>query len=152
MQPIYDYLSSMGAWNWIFLGIILFVLETVMPGVYLLWFGVAAVIVGVLTFMFDVTLQWELILFGVVSMLTVLAVRRFAKTDVVASDEPDLNVRGQQYVGRIVTVETAISGGRGRVRVGDSMWSAEGPDMPIGAQARVTAVHGTVLRIEPFAH
>ena len=152
MQPIIDFIWGLGTWNWFFLGIILFVLETLMPGVYLLWFGLAAFIVGLIALGIDFSWQWQVIVFGVVSMLTVLAVRRFARSDVAASDQPDLNVRAQQYVGRIVTVESAIAGGRGRVRVGDSVWSAEGPDMPAGVQARVTAVHGTILRIEPVAH
>lgn len=150
MQAMSEFIWGLGTWNWFFLGIILFVLETLMPGVYLLWFGLAAFIVGLIALGIDFSWQWQVILFGVVSMLTVLAVRRFAKPDVASSDQPDLNIRGQQYVGRIVTVETAIQSGRGRVRAGDSVWSAEGPDMPIGAQARVTAVHGTVLKLEPI--
>ena len=65
------------------------------------------------------------------------------------SDEPDLNRRSAQLVGRVLAVEEAIAGGRGKVRAGDTLWPAEGPDMPAGAQARVTAVRGTVLLVEP---
>ncbi len=151
MQPIIDFFWGLGTWNWFFLGIILFVLETLLPGVYLLWFGLAAFIVGVIALGVDFSWQFQVIAFGVISMMTVLWVRRFARPDMAASDQPDLNIRGQQYIGRIVSVESAIEGGRGRVRVGDSVWSAEGPDMPIGSQARVVSVHGTVLKIEPFA-
>jgi membrane protein implicated in regulation of membrane protease activity len=58
---------------------------------------------------------------------------------------PELNIRGSQYVGRTVTVEVAISNGRGKVRVGDTMWTAEGPDTPVGTRVKVTGVNGTVL-------
>jgi membrane protein implicated in regulation of membrane protease activity len=68
---------------------------------------------------------------------------------VAISDLPDLNVRGQQYVGRAVVVEQAIENGRGKVRVGDTLWSAEGPDVPAGARVTVTGSKGTVLVVEP---
>ena len=152
MQPIAEFFWNLGAWNWFFLGVVLFVLETILPGVYLLWFGMAAGIVGVIAL--TITLSWQLqvIAFGLIAMATVVAVRRFARPDMVASDEPSLNERGQQYVGRIVTIEDAIANGRGRVRVGDTVWSAEGPDLPKGARATVKAVRGTVLLVEPVAN
>ena len=67
----------------------------------------------------------------------------------MTSDRPDLNVRGQQYVGRSVVVEQAIENGRGRVRVGDTLWSAEGPDTPAGTSVTVTGTRGTVLVVKP---
>ncbi len=64
------------------------------------------------------------------------------------SDQPDLNRRPEQLVGRVLQVEEAIVGGRGKVRAGDTLWPAEGPDMPAGAAARVAAVRDTVLVVE----
>ncbi len=74
--------------------------------------------------------------------------RRYAAPDVSGSDEPDLNLRAVQYVGRVVTVEEPISGGRGKVRVGDTVWAAQGSDAPKGARVKVTGTHGTVLVVE----
>jgi hypothetical protein len=64
------------------------------------------------------------------------------------SDLPDLNVRGQQYIGRSLVVEQAIQNGRGKVRLGDTLWSVEGPDAPAGSNVTVTGVRGTVLVVE----
>lgn len=64
------------------------------------------------------------------------------------SDQPDLNRRGAQHVGELVVVVEPLIGGRGRVRVRDGIWQAEGPDLPAGAKARVTGVRGTVLTVE----
>jgi hypothetical protein len=83
--------------------------------------------------------------FVLVSVAVVFWVKRFVRPDVAISDLPDLNVRGQQYVGRSVVVEQAIENGRGKVRVGDTLWSAEGPDAPAGARVTVTGSKGTVL-------
>lgn len=149
MQPIIDYLWSLGSWYWFLLAVVLFVLETMLPGVHLLWFGMAAVLVGFLALSTDMGWQWQVISFGVISFFTVIGVRRYARPEAVSSDQPDLNERGQQYVGRIVLVEEPIDGGRGRVRVGDTVWAAEGPDMPKGAHVKVMAARGTVLVVEP---
>jgi membrane protein implicated in regulation of membrane protease activity len=64
------------------------------------------------------------------------------------SDEPDLNARALQYVGRVVTVEQAIADGRGKVRVGDTVWNAQGTDAPQGARVRITGTNGTCLLVE----
>ena len=66
------------------------------------------------------------------------------------SDQPDLNRRGVQLVGRVLVVAEAIEGGRGKVRVGDTLWAVEGPDAPAGAEVRVTAAKATVLVVEPI--
>jgi membrane protein implicated in regulation of membrane protease activity len=86
--------------------------------------------------------------FGLLSVLAVFWVRKYARPDVAISDLPDLNVRGQQYIGRSLVVEQAIQNGRGKVRVGDTLWAAEGPDVPAGDRVVVTGAKGTVLVVE----
>src|SRR5689334_24996204 len=135
---VMDFLASLGAWNWFIVAVILFVLETVVPGVHFIWFGVAAAIVGILGLAVDIAWEWQLVAFAIVSCTTVFMARRFASPSVTRSDEPDLNVRAAQYVGRVVTVEEPIAGGRGKVRVGDTVWSAQGSDAPRGTRVRVT--------------
>jgi inner membrane protein len=69
----------------------------------------------------------------------------------VTTDQPDLNIRAQQYVGRMVVVEQAIQNGRGKVRVGDTLWQAEGLDAPAGSRVKITATNGNVLVVERAA-
>jgi len=64
------------------------------------------------------------------------------------SDEPDLNSRAAQLIGRVLTVAEPIEGGRGKVHAGDTLWLAEGPDAPAGANVRVIATRATVLVVE----
>jgi membrane protein implicated in regulation of membrane protease activity len=143
-----DYLWSLGPWNWLILALVLLVLETIISGVHFVWFGLAAVVVGIAAFIFDIPWEWQLIAFAIISCITVFFVRRFASPDTSRSDEPGLNARAEQYVGRVVTVEEAIAGGRGKVRVGDTVWAAQGTDAPKGAKVKVTGAHGTVLVVE----
>lgn len=148
MQQITNLLSSLGPWTWLILAALLFMLETVVPGVHFLWFGIAAVIVGALAIATGFGLPWQLVAFALISVATVFWVRRFATPDSAKSDLPDLNVRGAQYIGRTVVVEDAIINGRGKVRVGDTIWGAEGEDAPRGAKVAVTGVNGTLLVVE----
>lgn len=144
-----DYTLSLGAWVWFVLGITLFTLEIVVPGIHLLWFGLAAVLVGILALSVELSWQWQVISFAITSTLSVFLVRRYARYEMRASDQPDLNERSQQYVGRVVVVEEAIANGRGRVRVSDTVWAAEGPDTPAGASVKVMAARGPILMVEP---
>ena len=145
-----QFLWSLGPWNWIILAVLLLVLETVVPGVHFVWFGLAAGIVGALALAVgpEFTWQWQMIAYALVAVATVFLVRRTARADASSSDAPDLNVRGRQYVGRILCVEEPIVGGRGKVRVGDTLWPAQGPDAPKGASVKVTGTNGTVLVVE----
>lgn len=61
------------------------------------------------------------------------------------SDQPLLNRREAQYVGRRVRVVEAITGGEGKVRVADTVWRARGPDCAAGTWVSVVAAEGSYL-------
>jgi membrane protein implicated in regulation of membrane protease activity len=114
----------------------------------MVWFGTAALVVGLLVFATGITWPWQLVAFAAISICTAFVVRRFARSNAHVTDSPDLNVRGSQYIGREFVVAEPIQGGRGRVKVGDSLWQAEGEDAPMGTRVRVIAVNNTVLKVE----
>ena len=143
-----EFIWSLGAWNWFIVAVALFALESVVPGVHFVWFGVAAVIVGALGLTVDIAWEWQLITFAIISCITVFFARRYASPEMATSDQPELNLRAEQYVGRVVTVEQAIADGRGKVRVGDTVWNAQGSDAPQGARVKITGTNGTCLLVE----
>ena len=147
-MSLVNLMAGLGAWNWLFLAVALFGLEAIVPGVHFVWFGLAAMIVGIAGLATGFVWQWQLIAFAVLAVASVFVARRYARTDAAPSDLPDLNVRGAQYVGRVVTVEEPIRDGRGKVRVGDTLWQAEGADAPTGTRVKVTGVRNTVLMVE----
>ena len=151
MQFVSNLITQFGAWLWFALASLLIVLETLVPGVHFLWFGMAAGVVGVLALVVPIDWPWQIIAFALISVASVFWVRRYACADAVDSDEPELNVRAAQYIGRNVEVVDAIRNGRGKVRIGDTVWVAEGEDVPQGTEVRVTGVNGTVLVVGPLA-
>jgi inner membrane protein len=138
-------ISHYGPWLWFAVAVALLVLETLVPGVHFLWFGMAAGIVGAVALVKPLAWEMQLILWALISFVSVFLVRRLSLNDRAKTDEPVLNVRGAQYIGRKVEVVEAIRNGRGKVRVGDSVWGAQGEDAPQGSEVEVTGVNGTVL-------
>ncbi len=147
MTAIGEFLYSLGGWNWFILAAVLMLLETVVPGIHFMWFGIAAVALGAIVLAFPMPIAVQLIVFASLSLVAILLARRFWSASELVTDAPSLNERGQQYVGRTVTVVETFSNGRGKVQVGDTVWTAEGPDYVAGATAKVTGVNGTVLKV-----
>lgn len=146
-MEVNSFFSSLGAWNWLIIAVVFLGLELAAPGIYFVWFGIAAAIVGGIALTNDIGWQWQFITFAILSIASAVAARSYMRRNPTESDRPLLNKRAQQYVGRLYTLAEPIEGGRGKVRIGDTLWQVEGPDMPIGAQVKVTGADGTVLKV-----
>jgi membrane protein implicated in regulation of membrane protease activity len=145
--------AELGPWAWWVLGIVLLILEVLMPGVFLVWIGIAAIVTGALSLLMWEQAFWawqvQWLVFAVLSLIAALAGRRIVSTRGQGSDQPHLNQRGRSLIGRTATLEQPITEGRGRIRLDDTMWSVQGPDLPIGTRVRVTASNGRDLSVEP---
>jgi len=140
-----NYLQSLGAWNWFIIGGILIVLEVLLPGSFLLWFGMAAIATGIVAFVVDLSWQFQILLFAIFSVVSVLIARRFAPRAGTSTDKPFLNRRADAFVGRVFVLDEPIVGGTGRVRIGDAPWLVRGPDCPAGTHVRVESADGNTL-------
>ena len=137
-------------WHWWIAAIVLIVIEVFAPGTVALWMAVSAAVVGLLLLAVpDLTWQVQFLVFAVLSVATVIGWRAYQLRYPTVSDQPTLNRRGEQYVGRAFTLTEAIVNGTGKIHVDDTMWKVEGADLPEGTQVRVTGVEGTVLTVEP---
>jgi inner membrane protein len=136
-------------WAWLILGALMVTAEMLAPGFFLMWIGGAALLVGLATAVLPIGAELQLILFAVIAPAAVYAARRWFVTNAIQSADPDLNNRGARLTGEVVTVVEALDGGRGRVKVGDSVWTAKGANAPIGAKLRVTGCDGSVLLVDP---
>jgi len=137
-------------WHWVALGMVLLILEIFTAGAVFLGMGLAALGVAVLVWL-GPAMSWQIqvVAFAVLAILSVFAIRSFFKAHPVESDQPLLNQRGQQYVGRVFTLGDPIVNGEGKIKVDDSIWKIRGPDCEPGARVRVNGVDGVVLTVEP---
>ncbi|MDX8498668.1 NfeD family protein [Mesorhizobium captivum] len=143
--------SELGPWNWMVLGFVLLVMEIVAPGVFMLWIGIAALIIGAISLLvWDAafwTWQVQVLAFLVLSLISAFVGKKVVGDRHVNADQPLLNRRGAQLVGRTATLAEPIKNGRGRIRLGDTLWRVSGPDLPAGAQVRVTGAADTDLEL-----
>lgn len=147
-----DIVHQLGPWTWWVLGLVLLAAELIVPGVFLVWIGLAALVVGALSILFwdDSFWAWQLQLplFAVLSIAAALAGRRYVYSNRNTSDEPFLNQRSAALVGRTAVLGEPILEGRGRIRLDDTYWVVKGPDLPAGSRVKVTASDGQQLTVD----
>jgi membrane protein implicated in regulation of membrane protease activity len=145
--------NQLGPWGWWLAGLVLLAAELVAPGVFLVWIGLAAIVVGAISLLFRELAFWswqlQFLLFAVLAVAFALAGRRFYGRNDHASDEPLLNRRGESLVGRTATLVEPIAEGRGRIRLDDTWWPIIGPDLPAGTRVRIVSASGRDLVVEP---
>ena len=135
-------------WLWMIGGVVLLIAELIAPGFFLVWVGAAAIITGLFALLFDIGAAGQLALFVLYTAIAVYAARRWYVGRPVPSEDPMLNDRSARLVGRLVTVVEPVTEHGGRVRVGDSDWSARGGPAEPGDQVRITGVDGNCLAVE----
>ena len=133
-------------WHWIILGLVLIAAEVMVPGAFFLWVGIATLILGGITFLFPLTsVAIQLVLFGVLSLLTTIVGRKVMRNISEGTQPLLLNRRGQQFVGELIALDAPIVNGQAHVTVGDSKWRVKGPDLPVGTVVKVVGVDGNML-------
>ena len=135
-------------WLWLIGGVLLLILEVIAPGFFLVFIGAAAMATGLFTVLLGLGLAPQLALFALYAVIAVMFGRRFYANRAVDSTDPLLNDRVGRLVGKVVTVVTAVDDHSGRVRVGDSEWSARGGPAAVGERVRITGVDGNCLTVE----
>lgn len=143
--PFADY------WLWWSLAGCLLILEVFSGDMYFLWLAIGAVVMGVLTIIAP-GLAWEqqLLIYAVLSLVSVAAWRSWLVAHPPQSEDPLLNQRVEQFVGRTCTLREPIVNGEGRVKFGDTFWTIRGRDCPPGTRVRIVNTEGIILRVEPI--
>lgn len=135
-------------WLWLIGGVLLLILEVIAPGFFLVFIGAAAIATGLFTVLFGLGSAAQLALFALYAVIAVMAGRKFYANRNADSADPLLNDRAGRLVGKSVTVVAAVDEHGGRVRVGDSEWSARGGPAQVGERVRITGVDGNCLKVE----
>jgi inner membrane protein len=145
-------IKDAGPWAWWIFGIVLLVAEIVVPGNFLVWVGIAGLLTGLLSNLFWETSWWvwetQWLVFAALSAISLWVGRTWLHRRRGFTDEPTLNQRGASLIGRTADLIDPIHNGRGRVKIGDTIWMVSGPDLPAGSRVKVVASDGSDLRVE----
>jgi len=132
--------------------LLLFAAEALAPGAFMLWLGFAAVVVFIAVLLVPgMSLLAQVAAFVVLSFVSIQIYRTWFRGRERQSDQPMLNRRVAQLVGRVVPLERGIVNGRGRVQIADALWDVVGPELPAGAPVRIVGADGMTLRVEAAA-
>jgi inner membrane protein len=145
-----DFIYHLTIWHWISFSVLLTILEvTIGASFFLLWTGVCSILVAVCLALYP-SLPWEyqLIIFALSTIASIFFWHINLKNNLASSDEPRLNRRSEQYIGRIFTLNEPIVNGRGKIQVDDSFWRVEGDDLPAGTKIKVISANGVVLKVK----
>ena len=147
-----EFLQDLQAWHWLCFGIFILLGELLGAGGFLLGIGASAILVALLKFVLpDLTWYWQFLIFGVMSVfLTLLYWKRFKNFN-EKTEQPLLNSRIKNLIGRQTPLIKAIESGQGKVQIEDALWTvAWTQNLPIGAIVKVTGAEGMVLLVEPI--
>src|SRR5687768_1209651 len=136
-------------WLWAIGGLILLIAEMIAPGFFLIFIGAAAVLTGFATLAFGLALPAQLVVFVIAAGIAVLLGRRRYEEPPNVDFDHRLNNPGRRLEGKLATAIGVIDEQGGRVRLGDSEWTARGGPAQAGERVRIVAVDGNCLIVEP---
>lgn len=140
--------NSIEPWVWFASGLVLVGLELAIPGSFLIWFGAAALVVGIVVAYFAPDWRWQLVLWGALSLSFLIVGRRLTLRVDKSMGDPHLNNRGSRYQGRVFLLRNAVAHGKGTLEIGDSVWRINGPDLPAGSHVKIVGQDGTTLIVD----
>lgn len=140
--------ETLGPWTWWAVGLILLGLEILVPGVFLMWFGLAALAVGSFALVVPTSWTFQILMFAALSVVAVIVGRLVVKMGPEEELDNGLNDRGARYVGRVYSLNEPIDNGEGRLNIDDTIWRVSGPDLSAGKRVRVVSADASRLTVE----
>lgn len=137
-------------WHWLVVGVFFLVLEVVVPGAILMWFGFGGLLTGALLWLIpSMNTEWQILIFSVFSAVSIFAWKKYGPSgNDIVTDAPNLNNRLRDYIGRETILIEAIVSGTGLAKVGDSAWKVRGKDMPKGSHVKIVDIDGMFFVVE----
>ncbi|WP_252180015.1 NfeD family protein [Endozoicomonas sp. 4G] len=145
-----DFLNTLQPWHWLIVAFLCLGLEALGAGGFLLGSAAAAFLLAALLWLLpEISWAWQLVWFAVGSLIFTVAYWKFFRRVNEKSDYPQLNQRSAQLIGRVLVLEHDLSGGQGKIRVGDTLWSVKASgDLEKGCSVIVTGTEGMILLID----
>ena len=136
-------------WYWWLIALVLLVLEILTPGYFFMWMAASGFLTGAIVLLMPaLTMNMQILIFSILSIVAIIVWKFYGKRHPITSDQPLLNKRGDQYIGRVFSLYEPIKNGQGKIKVDDSIWKVHGEDCDINSRVKVIAIRGTVFEVE----
>jgi membrane protein implicated in regulation of membrane protease activity len=123
---IIELLNNLEPWHWLSLGLLLLGAEALGASGFLLGTAIAAFLLAIINALFsDISWQTQLILFAIAALGFSIAYWKYFKEFNNRSDHGPLNQRAASLIGRELVVEHDLTGGQGRIQIGDTFWKVK---------------------------
>ncbi len=142
--------AELTPWHWLTIGVLFFAIVLFAPTTFLLWPAIAAIVTGLIAWLLPVLgWQWQIALFAVLSIVTILVGRHYFKyLTPKHSRYQNLNRRAEALVGRVITTTEPIVNGVGSATIDNTHWRIVGPDTDAGSKLLVTGTDGSSLTVK----
>ncbi|SHN70481.1 NfeD family protein [Desulfovibrio litoralis] len=141
---------------WLSLGIALIIFELFVPGTFLAFIGIAAIITGFLVYLFELSLNTQLFMFALFGFLFVIIGRLVLKKLKVKDKRLNVDVsnRLQYLLGEVIVLENKMEDGVAQARIADGIWTVYAQDnnlsLPVGSKVKIISLSNGKLIVEPF--
>ncbi len=145
-------ISFLSDWGWVICGILMMMAEFAIPGIFMIWIGIGAVLTGIICmFLPDLSVSVQLLIFAVFSMISVflgwfIYGRVFGKSQ--KEEYSDLNQGTKEFIGKKYPLISDVKNGQAQIKIGDSVWPVRTEEnMRTGEMVTVSKVDGMVLYV-----
>jgi len=143
MEVLFESFSYL---HWLILGLLLVITELFLWSIFLLWFGVSAVTMSIVVYLYpQLSLGIQLVTFVLLSAATSYVATRYFPVRTV---DDEISRKAKDHIDKECTV-VSTDNNVNKVKLGESLWFAKGFDMSVGQKVRVTATDDSTLIVEP---
>ena len=144
-----EWLTDWGGWHWLILGFFLLITEILVPGVFLLWWGLSAIVIAGITYLIPtLPLSFLAVMYALIaSILSIIWWRHQHGKDQIDQAQSALNQRNHAMIGAQGKVLEIGENGIGRGAFGDTTWRIQGCDLAVNDIVEVTAVDSITLKV-----
>lgn len=148
MMALLAVFQGLGPYAWFIVGALFLIAEVMLPGVNLIWFGVAASATGLVDLVHPIGWALQMVSFLAFAAISVVAARAITMRSRSGAEE-QVNRGPSSMIGRELALADPIVNGTGRALFADSTWRVAGADQPAGTRVRVVGLDASTLVVEP---
>ncbi len=137
---------------WFLIGLAFFLLEFIIPGLIVLFFGIGAWITAIFCLIFDIGINIQLLIFIFTSILSLMFLRKYFKKIFVGKGEDAAEDLWEEFIGKTAVLETNVEKGkRGKISFKGTTWDVESEVfIKKGSTVKIIGKESIVLKIEPI--